>query len=112
MWCCVHVNRRLVYAGACNHDMPRQGRQIMWILISAIYIGEISHKNLRNRLGSIPSQFLAVGYLISYILGYLSGWRTTSFISAGISVLAAFLPLILPETPYWLIEHNMMKEAQ
>ena len=84
----------------------------MFILISALYICEISHKNLRNRLGAMPCQFLAIGYLLSYLLGYLCGWRTTSLICSGISILATFLPLFLPETPYWLIERNMVKEAQ
>ena len=81
-------------------------------LISALYICEISHKDLRNKLGSMPSQFLAIGFLFSFLLGYLYGWRTTSLICSGISMLATLLPLFLPETPYWLIQHNREKEAQ
>ena len=79
---------------------------------SALYICEISHKDLRNRLGAMPSQFLAIGFLFSFLLGYLCGWRTTSLISFGISLIATILPLFLPETPYWLIEKNRVKEAQ
>ena len=79
----------------------------------AIYVSEISHKTLRNTVGMLPSQFVATGFLMSYVLGYKCGWRITSLICSIISGLAALLALfILPETPYWLVQHDRVKEAQ
>ena len=53
-----------------------------------------------------------MGLLLAYIFGYLFGWRVTSLISCGISLLSTLLLLYAPETPYWLIQQNDVKEAR
>ena len=79
---------------------------------SAVYISEISHKSLRNRLGALPNLLYAFGFLMAYIMGYMVGWRIGSYISCGISFLSTFMVLILPETPYWLIKENKLTAAE
>ena len=107
-WHDVHEIRKLV----CAYVSKMCKEADKYYNIPAVYISEISHKSLRNKLGALPSQFLAAGFLLSYILGYFTGWRTTSLICSGVSMLAAFLSLLLPETPYWLIQHDRMQDAQ
>ena len=45
-------------------------------------------------------------------LGYFSGWRATCLVMAGVSLLSSFFALVLPETPYWLTEHDMLEDAE
>ena len=82
------------------------------VYISAVFISEMSHKSLRNKLGAMPTQLYAMGFLLAYLMGYFSGWRMIAFTCSGISFLSTVLPLFLPETPYWLIQRNKVKEAE
>ena len=86
--------------------------QIKLTFFLGIYISEISHRNLRNQLGALQCQFNGMGLLLGYIFGYLFGWRITSLISCSISLLSTILLLYAPETPYWLIQQNDVKEAR
>ena len=48
---------------------------------------------------------------MSYLLGYLIGWRLTCFVMVAITGISALLVVFLPETPYWLIEKERDEEA-
>jgi MFS family permease len=82
------------------------------IYIAGVYISETSHKSRRNILGALSSTFMAIGYLLVYILGYLISWRTTAIIMTFLPAMTAALLLLLPESPYWLIENDRKKDAR
>lgn len=77
-----------------------------------VYISETTHPSIRNSLVVLPVCFMASGQLMVWFLGYYVGWRITAFlVSIPISV---FFTLIyfLPETPYWLVEHDQLESAK
>jgi MFS family permease len=55
---------------------------------------------------------LALGFLLVWILGYFLTWRMTAYVLIIPPLLLTFFLLFLPETPYWLIEHNNLEAAQ
>ena len=75
------------------------------------YISETSEKHLRKRIGMCQSVLVSFGYIISHSLGYFIGWRLTCYVMVVITSLSSAFTLILPETPYWLIEKGRHEEA-
>ena len=75
------------------------------------YISETSEKHLRKRIGMCQSVLVSFGYIISHSLGYFIGWRLTCHVMVVITSLSSAFTLILPETPYWLIEKGRHEEA-
>ena len=76
------------------------------------YISETSEKHLRKRIGMCQSLQVSFGYIISHSLGYFFGWRLTCFVMVAITTFSSALIVVLPETPYWLIEKDRHEEAQ
>ena len=81
-------------------------------LIEGAYISETCEKDCRRRIGIFQCLHGSVGFIMSNGLGYFSGWRATCLVMAGVSLLSSFFALVLPETPYWLIEHDMLEDAE
>ncbi|MEM8954610.1 MAG: sugar porter family MFS transporter [Verrucomicrobiota bacterium] len=85
--------------------------------VTPLFIAEISPSQLRGRLGSLFSVALTVGLLSAYLSDFsLRGvnhdWRW--MFALGIlpaSLLIAFLST-LPESPRWLVAHEMLDQAR
>jgi hypothetical protein len=67
---------------------------------------------MRNFFGTFQSLFLTLGILFSYSWGYLTDWRTLSKIMSLVAFVASFSMIIVPETPYWLIEKGKYDGAR
>ena len=67
---------------------------------------------MRKILSYCTSLQTTMGFVISYTLGYLIGWRETCFVMVAVNAVSSLLMLCLPETPYWLIENGKKEEAQ
>ena len=76
------------------------------------YISETAHPNIRSILVTLRSFVMAIGILTTWTLGYFLPWRMTAYILTIPPIILIMLLFILPETPYWLIEHNNIKAAQ
>ena len=81
-------------------------------LILGIYISETCHKSMRNRLATIQGQSISLGIFQGYAIGYLFGWRNQCIVLSLLATLAAFLPLMTFETPYWLCLEGKRAEAE
>ena len=60
----------------------------------------------------LPSIFVGLGMLFVWIIGYLVTWRITAYILALPNILIFLCLLLLPESPYWLIEANKIDLAE
>ena len=76
------------------------------------YISETTEKELRKVLSLFKSVQTSIGFFITYSLGFLIGWRLSCFVMVAITLVSSLLLLLLPETPYWLIEKDRHEEAQ
>ena len=52
------------------------------------------------------------GSLFALVLGYLMNWRTIAFILAAVSFITSVSILLLPETPYYLVEKRKNSDAR
>ena len=77
-----------------------------------IYISETAHPNIRGRLITLDAFQISFGFLVSWIIGHFFTWRIHAFILCIPPILLIFLLLLLPESPYWLIENNSIKLAK
>ena len=79
--------------------------------IPGAYISETSEKGNRTKIGIFQALHCSAGFIISYGLGYLCGWRVTCFVMVIVTLSSSFLVLVLPESPYWLIENDRLEDA-
>ena len=80
------------------------------LVISPIYISEISPATKRGLFGAVTQVMINSGILIAQLLGYFLShdnlWRIILFTSALIALIQFFGLLAAPETPKWLAENN------
>lgn len=69
----------------------------------AVYIGEISSKEIRGILGSFLQLFLNFGMLIVYTVGNYCNVPTLSLICSTVPLLFGLAFIFMPETPYFLV---------
>ena len=65
-------------------------------------------------LFNIPIQTISLtsGFVLAYATGHFLDWRTASMVLSAVPLLASASMLLLPETPYWLIEHGKNEKAR
>lgn len=81
-----------------------------------VYIAETAPAGIRGRLMVLFQLMVAVGQLISYLVGYAlagpDGWRWMFALAAIPAVVLAVGMLPLPESPRWLVGQGRVKEAE
>ena len=85
-----------------------------WLPFSSanILIAEFAHPSLRGTLSSLPSVFMAVGVLVTYILGALLPWRLMAWLLLFQPPLLLLLLLFIPESPQWLALQGQQEKAR
>ena len=83
-----------------------------FLFYAGAYISETVHASHRNTLNSIQIVMVGLGSLFALVLGYLLDWRTIAFILAAVSFITSVSILLLPETPYYLIEKRRRNDAR
>lgn len=74
-------------------------------------VSESSHPEIRGVLGSLPALFMAIGVLVSYVLGTFLPWNHLAFASSIFPTALFFFLLPLPESPSWLRSKGRKEEA-
>ena len=93
--------------------MNREGKLFMDLIIVGIYIAETAEASLRRKLVPFHSIFQCIGFLVGYVTTAFLPWRVSYLILGSLVTLpAAFLPLLLHETPHWLIGKGRLDEAR
>jgi SP family galactose:H+ symporter-like MFS transporter len=97
------------------------GRVIVGIAIGVasfaapLYISEVSPANVRGRLVSLNQLAITAGIVVSYLIGYalsgIRGWRWMFALAAIPSVVLVIGMLLMPESPRWLVSHNLIDKA-
>lgn len=77
-----------------------------------VYVSECAHPEIRGILGSLPALFMAIGVLISYILGTWLPWDFLAFASALFPLSLFFFLIPLPESPSWLRSKGHKEKAE
>ncbi|EAZ32427.1 hypothetical protein OsJ_16637 [Oryza sativa Japonica Group] len=89
------------------------------IMVAPVYISEITPATLRGSYASFPEIFISLGILLGYVSNLaFSGlpdhinWRV--MLAAGIvpSISVAFVLLVIPESPRWLVMQGRAAEAR
>jgi sugar porter (SP) family MFS transporter len=87
-------------------------------VVGPMYIAEIAPANVRGRLVAFFQLNVTLGLFVAYSSNYLfsgtgeNAWRWMLGIVAVPSFIFLGLSLIIPESPRWLIKHNMINEAR
>ncbi|RZF38049.1 hypothetical protein LSTR_LSTR006448 [Laodelphax striatellus] len=76
------------------------------------YVGEICEPRLRGVLISYSNLFFSFGLVFIYALGNITDWQTTAAISAAIPFITFLAITQVPETPYWLLSHGRLADAE
>jgi MFS family permease len=85
----------------------------MWsFTIGGVYISETTHKTMRNMFGAFQTISLTLGFVLAYVTCHFVDWRTASKILSVVPLVASVAMLLLPETPYWLVENGKIEEAR
>ena len=84
------------------------------VIIIQVYLGEVPSKKLRGVVGAIGQGILAIGVMLSYVLGAIGGFRYyyISLVAVGIVALFEVLMIWLPETPRWLFAKGHVERAE
>ena len=77
-----------------------------------IYLGEISHPDIRGVTGSLATACYCIGFSISQVLGALTTWRIATGIMIATAVASFVSILFCPESPVWLIRNDRDEEAR
>ncbi|XP_020207344.1 probable polyol transporter 6 [Cajanus cajan] len=89
------------------------------LMISPVYVAELSPALTRGFLTSLPEVFISVGILLGYVSNYaFSGfpndinWRLMLGVAAFPAVAVALGVLAMPESPRWLVVKGRFEEAK
>ena len=80
--------------------------------ILGVYISETMHPKFRGSMLVLPNMGFAIGMLFIWIVSYFCTWRITAYVAITVPALMIAILGFLPESPYWLIEHDLHEEAK
>jgi SP family galactose:H+ symporter-like MFS transporter len=84
--------------------------------ISPMYISEIAPPKVRGSLVSVNQLAITggivVAYLVDFALSGIKGWRFMFAFAVIPAVVLGVEMWLLPDSPRWLMRHNMKEEAQ
>lgn len=62
-------------------------------------------------MASIPSLFITLGFLLSYLAGALFSWRSSCYVCSVPAFLMFLALTLVPESPYWLLLKGRREDA-
>ncbi|XP_023017670.2 facilitated trehalose transporter Tret1 [Leptinotarsa decemlineata] len=84
----------------------------MAFVAAPMYVGEISHKNIRGILSSSIFVLMLIGVLIIYSVGPFVPFFVPSIIAGGLLLIELVVFFFLPESPYYLLVRNKDDDAR
>jgi facilitated trehalose transporter len=79
---------------------------------SQIYLSECSSPRIRGRLGSFTASSLALGILVTYIIGAFVEWYVLALVFGTLPIVFLIWTWLMPETPVWLLTHGRDVDAR
>ncbi|OMO99042.1 General substrate transporter [Corchorus olitorius] len=80
--------------------------------LSAVYMAEITPKELRGKFSAIVPVVLCWGMSFMYLVGSFVHWRTLALIATIPGLLQITLLFFIPESPRWLAKVGREKEVE
>ncbi|XP_015600567.1 facilitated trehalose transporter Tret1 isoform X2 [Cephus cinctus] len=80
--------------------------------LGPVYVAETSHPHLRGILLAGISLAIAIGVLISHMLGTWLHWRVAAFVCGVFPVLCFIFCIFSKESPTWLLGKNKPRQAE
>ncbi|CAH0545998.1 unnamed protein product [Brassicogethes aeneus] len=77
-----------------------------------MYLGEITHPNVRGLSGTLFQVFYVFGLLMFNVLGSLVSLRMATYIAATIPLIQILTFSFMPESPYYLVMRGKVGEAE
>uniref|UniRef100_A0A0A9Y8B7 Facilitated trehalose transporter Tret1 n=1 Tax=Lygus hesperus TaxID=30085 RepID=A0A0A9Y8B7_LYGHE len=71
--------------------------------VGLVYTAEVSHSQYRPMLLSLNSVNVALGILLTTILGVYLDWHTCALLFGAMALVSGGLSFFIPESPQWLI---------
>ena len=83
------------------------------VVVVVAYLGEISPPSWRGAIVTSVELALAMGGVLSIFIDYFLGsnWRLMMLLPGVFGAILLFSPLILPESPRWLVTQKRFEEA-
>ncbi|ROT77650.1 facilitated trehalose transporter Tret1-like [Penaeus vannamei] len=75
-------------------------------------MAELFEPRLRGRLCCLPEIFVAIGLLAVYVLAHNFSWQVVTCLCAAPLLPLFFLTMLVPESPFWLVRHGRLQEAE
>lgn len=108
----------ILIAVANNIDFILVGRLLTGFSVgmlgppASVFIGETSEPKYRGFLLAAVSLAIAVGILISHILGTFLHWKLTAVICSVCPLMSYLLLTFVPESPSWLLSKGYVQLAE
>ena len=77
----------------------------------SVYIAETAHPDHRATLISMVGFSYSLGICLLWFLGYFFAWQTVAYLSTVPPILNFIGFLLLPDAPFWLVQHRKFEEA-
>jgi len=77
-----------------------------------IKITECSAPSIRGTMGSLTATSLALGIVVTYVIGAFVDWHILAWILSCFPLVLLVGMSFLPETPVWLLTHGRQDEAR
>lgn len=73
------------------------------LIVSPSYVGEMADTSIRGSLALVVELTYSSGLLMTYLVGWLTDYKTLAIVCAVIPVVTAVLMIPVPESPYYLM---------
>lgn len=76
------------------------------------YVAEITEAKYRGTLTATGTTCVIIGILTQFVFGTFLQWRSIALICLALPILTIIALQFVPESPYWLISKNRIKQAK
>lgn len=76
------------------------------------YVAEVTEPKYRGMLTASGTTCVVIGILVQFVLGTFLKWRKIALVCSVMPLLTIIALFFVPESPYWLLTKNRVKEAR
>lgn len=75
-------------------------------------MAEVTEPRYRGMLTATGTTCVVIGILVQFVMGTFLKWRTIALVCSAMPLLTIVALFFVPESPYWLLTKNRIKEAR
>lgn len=81
-------------------------------ILSAMYLGEIAHHQIRGALVVLINQMMSIGILLAYSVGPWVSRQALAGVGLSLPIIFALIFIWMPESPYFLVMKKRTEAAE